>query len=273
MPKVVRAGSIAVAMIVALAGPRVEAGTVGYTYDEQGRLTSAAYSDGTLVCYAYDLVGNRISYSVSTATVCTQPPVAHASSQTVSEGVATPITLNVTGGAPTSVTVYSQASHGTATASGTTINYTSNTYTGADSFQFNATNAAGTSTPAVVTLNVVSPTHVSPNPSWAPITGQISSGTLTPCDTPQSIQGITTSISVQLGVSGTGTMKYVHNGGAQTIWSDGTTISVAPNDQLYFCVTQTGTGEAQGTITVTNLSDLNTQLGQIPYDVVVGQPP
>ena len=45
------------------------AGTITYTYDALGRLTSASYGDGTIVCYYYDSVGNRTQYKVGT-TVC-----------------------------------------------------------------------------------------------------------------------------------------------------------------------------------------------------------
>ncbi len=40
------------------------AGTWGYTYDGQGRLTTAAYNNGTTtttVTYSYDAAGNRTS--------------------------------------------------------------------------------------------------------------------------------------------------------------------------------------------------------------------
>jgi hypothetical protein len=47
--------------------------------------------------------------------------------------------------------------HGTATASGATILYTPDTgYIGADSFTYTATNAAGTSAPATVSITVTS---------------------------------------------------------------------------------------------------------------------
>lgn len=48
------------------------AGTITYTYDAQGRLVSAAYSDGTTICYFYDSAGNRTAYKVGTA-VCPAP--------------------------------------------------------------------------------------------------------------------------------------------------------------------------------------------------------
>ena len=58
------------------------------------------------------------------------PPVAGAVSATVAaNSSANPIPLNLSGGAATSVAVASAASHGTATASGTSITYTPVSYT------------------------------------------------------------------------------------------------------------------------------------------------
>lgn len=36
-----------------------QAGSVSYTYDTLGRLTRAAYSNGTVIVYTYDATGNR----------------------------------------------------------------------------------------------------------------------------------------------------------------------------------------------------------------------
>jgi len=66
-----------------------------------------------------------------------------------------PITLSLTGGTAASVAVATPASHGTATASGTSITYTPTTgYTGTDSFTYTATNVTGTSAPATVSIQV-----------------------------------------------------------------------------------------------------------------------
>jgi hypothetical protein len=90
-----------------------------------------------------------------TITVNPQAPVAGAASATVAYNTATPITLNLSGGAPTSVAVATGASHGTATVSGTSITYTPTAgYSGGDSFTYTATNAGGTSAPATVTITV-----------------------------------------------------------------------------------------------------------------------
>ncbi len=90
------------------------------------------------------------------------PPVANAASATVAyDSTNNPITLNITGGAATSVAVGTAATHGTATASGTSITYTPvSGYAGPDSFTYTATNGAGTSSPATVTITVSPPTLV-----------------------------------------------------------------------------------------------------------------
>ncbi len=88
------------------------------------------------------------------------PAVANAVSQTVAHGSSSnSITLNITGGAATSVAVSTAASHGTATAAGTAITYTPTaSYSGTDTFAYTATNAAGTSSPATATITISPPT-------------------------------------------------------------------------------------------------------------------
>ncbi|MEL4072713.1 putative Ig domain-containing protein [Ochrobactrum sp. GPK 3] len=75
-----------------------------------------------------------------------------------------PITLDLSGGAATSVSVATAASHGTATANETSITYTPAIgYSGPDSFTYTATNAFGTSSASTVTVTVMAPTlFVSP---------------------------------------------------------------------------------------------------------------
>nr|WP_232313960.1 putative Ig domain-containing protein [Ralstonia sp. A12] len=82
-------------------------------------------------------------------------PTAGATSTTVAHGsTSNVVPLNVTG-SPTSVAVAAQPTHGTATASGTTITYTPNaSYSGPDSLTYTATNAGGTSVPATVSITV-----------------------------------------------------------------------------------------------------------------------
>lgn len=88
------------------------------------------------------------------------PPVGGPVSATVAyNSTNNPVTLNISGGAATSVAVETAAAHGTAVATGTTITYTPTTgYAGPDSFRYTATNGAGSSSPATVTVTVNPPT-------------------------------------------------------------------------------------------------------------------
>ena len=58
---------LAVASPIFLAGP-ASAGTISYSYDQLGRLTSAAYPNGALIRYNYDKNGNRTTYVVTGST-------------------------------------------------------------------------------------------------------------------------------------------------------------------------------------------------------------
>ncbi|TIQ37119.1 MAG: autotransporter domain-containing protein [Mesorhizobium sp.] len=93
-------------------------------------------------------------------TIVDIPPVANPVSATVAyNSGANPITLNITGGVPDSVAIGSAPSNGTAIASGPSITYQPNAgFHGADSFTYTATNSAGTSSPATVTITVGDPT-------------------------------------------------------------------------------------------------------------------
>ncbi|MGN6619848.1 MAG: beta strand repeat-containing protein, partial [Sphingomonas sp.] len=125
-------------------------------------------------------------------------PVANAVSVTVAYGSTNnPITLNITGGAATSVAVGTQATHGTATASGTSITYTPTTgYYGADSFTYTATNPSGTSAPASVTVTVANP----PAPTAGDKSGvAVAYGTATSIDLASAITGVHSSIAVASG--------------------------------------------------------------------------
>ena len=106
--------------------------------------------------------GSR-AYSLS---VTANPPVANGVAATVApNSTNNPITLDITGGAATSVAVATAATHGTATASGTAITYTPATgYSGSDSFTYIAINSEGTSAPATVSVTVSIPT-ISVSPS------------------------------------------------------------------------------------------------------------
>ncbi len=93
-------------------------------------------------------------------TIVNIPPVANSVSATVAyNSGANPITLNITGGVPASVAIGTAPANGTAIASGTSITYQPNPgFRGSDSFTYTATNSAGTSAAATVTVTVSNPT-------------------------------------------------------------------------------------------------------------------
>ncbi|MCJ8055281.1 putative Ig domain-containing protein [Shinella curvata] len=142
------------------------AGVVSGTPDADG-----AYSFDVT---ATDAFGATITANYSLA-VGVQAPVANAVALTVAANAsAKAVTLNITGGAATSVAVATAASHGTATASGNKITYKPVAgYSGTDSFTYTATNATGTSSPATVTVTVTAPTLV-----LSPAAGALPAGTV-----------------------------------------------------------------------------------------------
>jgi uncharacterized protein with beta-barrel porin domain/carbon monoxide dehydrogenase subunit G len=143
-----------------------------------GTPTSAGTYNFTVTATDASSTTGARAYSV---TVSSNPPVAGAVSATVAaNSSANPITLNLSGGAATSVAVSSAPSHGSATASGTSITYTPTAgYSGADSFTYTATNASGTSSPATVSLTVSAPTlSVAPATLGAGTSGSAYSATL-----------------------------------------------------------------------------------------------
>ncbi len=120
---------------------------------------------------AHELTGS-VSYSIA---VAVQAPVARNVTAVVDANSAdNAITLDLSGGAATSVAVLAGPAHGIATVSGTTITYTPAAgYSGSDSFTYTATNASGTSDSAIVTLTVSAPTL-----AFAPAAGALPAGTV-----------------------------------------------------------------------------------------------
>jgi type IV secretory pathway VirB2 component (pilin) len=106
--------------------------------------------------YTASNTGGTSAPATVSITVKLPAPIAGAVSATVTWNTSNnPITLNLSGGAATSVAVTSQAAHGTATASGTSITYTPTAnFSGRDTFSYDATNASGTSAAATVTVQV-----------------------------------------------------------------------------------------------------------------------
>ena len=237
---------------------------------------TSGYTGADSFQYTATNTAGTSSPATVSVTVNQQPPVANNVSATVAaNSTNNPITLNITGGTPSSVAVSTQAAHGTATASGISITYSpGGGIAGADTFQYTATNSSGTSAPATASITVTGTgAHVVPTPTWTDITAYAQTGTATGSNTGQRMGSISQTITVQLttvGAVGGGTLKYSKNGGAWTTWTTGVTISMAYGDTLAFQVTRSTTGASMGSIKVVNQSDSNTVLGQFSYDVEVG---
>jgi len=108
-------------------------------------------------------------------TITDTPPVANPASATVAYGSgANAITLSFGGGVATSVAVASPPAHGVALPSGTSITYQpAPGYAGPDSFTYTASNEAGPSAPATVSITVTPPvTAVAPTGSLSAQAGR-----------------------------------------------------------------------------------------------------
>ncbi|MDR0213064.1 MAG: IPT/TIG domain-containing protein [Comamonas sp.] len=172
-------------------------------------------------------------------------PIANTVTATVAaNSSANPITLNLGGGAAASVAIGTQASHGTATANGTRITYTPAAgYFGSDSFTYTATNASGTSIPAMVTITVnplapvanAASATVAANSSANPITLSISGGVATSVaiGTPAShgaatVNGTRITYTPAAGYSGVDSFTYTATNAGGTSAPATVTITVNP---------------------------------------------
>ena len=176
------AGSTAGGTTVTLTGTNLTGATAvsfGGTAASSFTVNNATTITATTPVHAAGAVNVVATTSNGTATLTNgytyalPAPTAGAVSATVAaNSSANPITLSLGGGAATSVTVSSAASHGTATASGTSITYTPTAgYSGPDSFTYTATNASGTSSPGMVSITVSAPTLV-----LSPASGALAGG-------------------------------------------------------------------------------------------------
>lgn len=168
----------------------------GYTVNSSTQITATAPAGSGTVNVRVTTGGGTSATSAANQYTYVAPPVANNVSATVAyNSSSNPITLNITGGAPTSVAVGTQAAHGTATASGTSITYTPAAgYFGADSFTYTATNSAGTSAPATVSLSVAIPSAPTASDKSGVAVPYNSSGTA--IDLSGSISGVHTSIAL-----------------------------------------------------------------------------
>lgn len=153
------------------------------------------------------------------------------------------IPLNISGN-PASVAVASAPAHGVATATGTSITYSPAAgYTGPDSFTYTATNVAGTSSPATVTITV--------NPPTAPTVAAVSA--TTPYNT-------ATNINLASAITGTNiaavTIASAPAHGTASV--SGETVTYTPSATFYggtdsftYTATNPGGTSAPATVTVT----------------------
>ena len=190
---------------------------------------------------ATNATGTSAAATVS-ITVNPQAPVANAVSLTVSyNSAANPVTLNITGGAATSVAVAGAASHGVATASGTSITYTPTSgYSGSDSFTYTATNAGGTSAAATVSITV--------NPQ-APVANAVS----------VTVAFNSSNNAIPLSISGGAATSVAVASGAShgTATASGTSITYTPtvgytgSDSFTYTATNATGTSAAATVTIT----------------------
>ena len=203
------------------------------------------YSGSDSFAYTATNAGGTSSPATVSITVNPQAPTAGSASATVAyDSSGNAITLSLGGGTAASVAVSTQASHGTATPSGTSISYTPTSgYSGSDSFAYTATNAGGTSSPATVSVTVSPPTiTVSPTTLSAGTEGTAYSQTLSTNggQAPYSFSTTPTSGALPAGVS----------------LSSGGTISGTPSTTGTFTFTVSGTDSSnpQAAFTSTTLS-------------------
>ena len=141
-----------------------------YYYDAAGRKIGQVDPLGYLTTYALDQDGNvlteqqyALAASVSggiTASTTLAMILADTSSSVAYGSSGAIISVNLSGGAATSITISTPAGHGTASVSGTTVSYTpGSTYSGTDSFGYTVTYANGSTYTGAASI-VVNPPAV-----------------------------------------------------------------------------------------------------------------
>ncbi|MCM2474840.1 tandem-95 repeat protein [Rhizobium sp. CG5] len=133
----------------------------GLILSSAGVLSGSPTTQGTysFVLGVTDRYGAQGAPAYSVAIAVAAPVASDVSATVAANSSDNTITLDLSGGTASSVTIASAPSHGTATASGTAITYTPTSgYSGTDSFTYTATNATDTSSAATVSITVSEPT-------------------------------------------------------------------------------------------------------------------
>jgi len=118
-----------------------------------------AQAAGTVYVTATTPSGTSVARAASRYTYVAAPVSADASSSVPYGANKAPISLNLSGGAATSLTVHASPTHGTLAVLGASVSYTPTTgYAGADSFTYSVSNIAGSSMTATQSIMVASPT-------------------------------------------------------------------------------------------------------------------
>ncbi|CAM5484998.1 hypothetical protein MAUB1S_08134 [Mycolicibacterium aubagnense] len=230
-------------------------GTAPYTYAVTGgalpsgmALGSAGQISGTTATPGvYDFTVTARDGSTGTGpytgtrsyrlTITDTPPVANPASATVAYGSdANAVTLSFGGGVATSVAVASPPAHGVALPSGTSITYQpAPGYAGPDSFTYTASNEAGPSAPATVSITVTPPVMaVAPTGSLSAQAGRSFTQTFTfTGGAAPYTQVAVTGLPAGLAVSGTS--------------ANGVTISGTPSEVGSFQLALSATDASTGT--------------------------
>ncbi|MDK1252891.1 autotransporter domain-containing protein [Cronobacter dublinensis] len=118
--------------------------------------------------------GTPKTYNVIVQRSEQRPVAGNVTAQVAANSNANPVTLALSGGAATSVSLVTPPSHGVVVVSGLSVTYTPLTgYTGSDSFVYHASNSAGDSADATVSLTILAPTAV----TIAPASGALPAAT------------------------------------------------------------------------------------------------
>ncbi|ELQ5997153.1 autotransporter domain-containing protein [Cronobacter dublinensis] len=110
--------------------------------------------------------GTPKTYNVIVQRSEQRPVAGNVTAQVAANSNANPVTLALSGGAATLVSLVTPPSHGVVVVSGLSVTYTPLTdYTGSDSFVYHASNSAGDSADATVSLTILAPTTVTIAPA------------------------------------------------------------------------------------------------------------